>query len=93
MEPLLLLKLISTILLLVGMFLFLKCVLPPIHLMFDENRSKKEKKLINLMNFKRLSFENKVKVIFMLIVSVILMGISTLLIIFIGMSKDLMINL
>lgn len=93
MEPLLLLKLISTILLLVGMFLFFKCVFPPMHLMFDENRSKKEKEIVNLINFERLSFENKVKVIFMLIVSVILIGISTLLIIFIRMSKDLMINL
>lgn len=93
MEPLLSLKLISTILLLVGMFLFLKCVLPPIHLMFNENRSKKEKEVVNLINFERLSSKNKAKVIFMLIVSVIFMGISTLLIIFIGMSKDLMINL
>ena len=79
MEPLLLLKLISTILLLVGMFLFLKCVLPPLHLMFDKDRSKKEKEVVNLINFERLSLKNKIKVIFMIIVSVILMGISTIL--------------
>lgn len=72
-------QLISTILLLVGMFLFLKCVLPPIHLMFDKDRSKKEKEIVNLINFERLSLKNKIKVIFMLIVSVILMGISTIL--------------
>lgn len=81
MEPLLLLKLISTILLLVGMFLFLKCVLPPIHLMFDENRRKKEKELINLINFERLSSKNKAKLIFMLIVSIIFIGTSTILMI------------
>lgn len=72
-------QLISTILLLVGMFLFLKCVLPPLHLMFDKDRSKKEKEIVNLINFERLSLKNKIKVIFMLIVSVILMGISTIL--------------
>lgn len=72
-------QLISTILLLVGMFLFLKCVLPPLHLMFDKDRSKKEKEVVNLINFERLSLKNKIKVIFMLIVSVILMGISTIL--------------
>ncbi len=81
MEPLLLLKLISTILLLVGLLLFLKCVLPPIHLMFDENRSKKEKELINLINFERLSSKNKAKLIFMLIVSIIFIGTSTILMI------------
>lgn len=72
-------QLISTILLLVGMFLFLKCVLPPLHLMFDKDRSKKEKEVVNLINFERLSLKNKIKVIFMIIVSVILMGISTIL--------------
>lgn len=79
MEPLLLLKLISTILLLVGMFLFLKYLLPPIHLMFDKDRSKKEKEAVNLINFERLSLKNKIKVIFMLIVSFILIGTSTIL--------------
>lgn len=72
-------QLISTILLLVGMFLFLKCVLPPLHLMFDKDRSKKEKEIVNLINFERLSLKNKIKVIFMLIVSFILIGTSTIL--------------
>jgi hypothetical protein len=72
-------QLISTILLLVGMFLFLKCVLPPLHLMFDKDRSKKEKEVVNLINFERLSLKNKIKVIFMLIVSFILIGTSTIL--------------
>lgn len=72
-------QLISAILLLVGMFLFLKCVLPPLHLMFDKDRSKKEKEVVNLINFERLSLKNKIKVIFMLIVSFILIGTSTIL--------------
>ena len=44
----------STASFLIGIFLFFYITLPPIHLINDPNRRKKEKELINFININRI---------------------------------------
>lgn len=47
--------LIKTVIFLFGMVIFISCIFPPMHLIFDKDRKDKEKELKNMINFENMT--------------------------------------
>lgn len=61
-----------------GMFIFLSCIFPPIHLIFDKDRKEKEKKLTHMINFENMTRKQQLNLFGKIFLGVLLMAIPFL---------------
>lgn len=68
----------KSILFMFGVLLMFKYVFPPLHLINDENRKEKEKKLNHIVNLDNMSRKQKVKMFSIMLLGFFLTSISFL---------------
>lgn len=71
-------NLIKTGFSLFGMIIFLSCILPPIHLIFDKDRENKEKELNNMINFENMTRKQQLNLFGKIFLGAVLMAIPFL---------------
>lgn len=70
--------LIKTGFFLFGMIIFLSCILPPIHLIFEKDRKEKEKELKNMINLENMTRTQQLNLFGKIFLGIVLMPIPLL---------------
>lgn len=70
--------LIKTVIFLFGMVIFISCIFPPIHLIFDKDRKDKEKELKNMINFENMTRKQQLNLFGKIFLGFVLMAIPFL---------------
>ncbi|HHF3391700.1 TPA: hypothetical protein ACPO1V_001752 [Haemophilus influenzae] len=71
-------NLIKTVFFFFGMIIFFSCILPPIHLIFDKDREKKEKELKNMINLENMTRKQQLNLFGKIFLGAVLMAIPFL---------------
>lgn len=61
-----------------GMIIFLSCIFPPIHLIFEKDRKEKEKELKNMINLENMTRKQQLNLFGKIFLGVLLMAIPFL---------------